>query len=172
MVSKKEIFAYFVIFFIVTLIGFAFIYKYTKIKMDNYKPELCIESILARCAPDDNSEKLIRQDRARSRGGLSLEARDFYSEEKRKEIISRYVSEDDPNYSKIVSLFADAFNRSDEEMLNCLDRYMTTFNNEPSCVNLKPNSIKSEDIILYFLIVVIVAILITSICFGISSLLS
>ena len=84
MVSNKEIFAYFVIFFIVTLIGFAFIYKYTKIKMDNYKPELCIESILARCAPDDNSEKLIRQDRARSRGGLSLEARDFYSEEKRK----------------------------------------------------------------------------------------
>ena len=172
MVSNTEIFAYFVIFFIVTLIGFVFIYKYTKITSDNHKPEFCIESILARCAPADKSEQLIRQDKARARGGLSLDARDFYTEEKRREIISRYVSEDDPKYSKIFSLFADAFNRGDEEMLNCLDRYMTTFNYEPSCVSVQTNVIKSEQLILYFLIVIIVAIFITLICYGISSLLS
>jgi hypothetical protein len=169
MFSTKEIFGYFIIFFISCLIGFFIIYKHYKFKVNNYKPNLCVEKILARCAPMDESEKQIRNDRSRSRGGLSEGAKSFFSDENMNKIVERYVSKEDPKYNRIMGLFKKAFDREDEEMLICLEKHMTSFNFEPSCLNLEQKPIGTGTITLYFLSVIGFAIAVTLFAILISS---
>ena len=169
MVSSGDIFGYFAVFFISTLIAFAFVYNYYKFKIDSYRPDLCIERILARCAPVDNSEKLVRDDLSRSRGGLSFGAEKFFSEENRDKIISRYVKKGSKDYSKIRAIFTEAFNRKDEEMLICLEKHITTYNNEPSCENIKEKKISTEQLIVYFSGAFFFGIVITIFCHVIST---
>ena len=129
----------------------------------------CIERILSRCAPADESEKLVREDRSRANGGLSLGAQEFFSEERRKKIVEMYVKEGSDQYRKVLAAFNEAFDRKDEEMLICLEKYMTTYNYEPSCLNLKPKEISSEMMILYFGGVIVFSLLVTLFVYGISS---
>jgi hypothetical protein len=165
---NNETLAYFFVFFISTLIGFGFIYKHATQKVARYRPHLCIEQVLARCSPADESEKIIRQEKSRANGGLSLGAQEFFSEERRKNIVEMYVKKDSDQYTKVLSAFNEAFDRKDEEMLICLEKYMTTYNYEPSCLNLKAKEISSEMMILYFGGAILFALLVTLFCYGIS----
>lgn len=166
---NNETLAYFFVFFISTLVGFGLVYKHAKQKINTYRPDLCIERILSRCAPADESEKLVREDRSRANGGLSLGAQEFFSEERRKKIVEMYVKEGSDQYRKVLAAFNEAFDRKDEEMLICLEKYMTTYNYEPSCLNLKPKEISSEMMILYFGGVIVFSLLVTLFVYGISS---
>ena len=168
MLSSSDILNYFFVFFISTLIAFVFIYKYAKFQVDKYRPYVCIERVLSRCSPANDSEKLVREDLARSRGGLSIGAQAFFSEENREKIISRYVKKGSAEYTKISAIFNDAFNRKDEEMLVCLEKYITTYNNEPSCLNLKEKRISGLMMAFYFTGAVFFGVGITLICHFIS----
>jgi hypothetical protein len=169
MLSSENILQYFFVFFITTLIGFVLIYKHAIFNINSNRPNICIEKILARCAPKSNSEKLLREDLTRSRGGLSFGAEEYFSEEKREKIISRYTQKGSKEYAKIKSIFNDAFNRQDEEMLICLGKYITTYNNEPSCNSIKKKEISTEKMIIYFTIAIIFGVLITLFCHVIST---
>lgn len=166
---NRETLAYFFIFFISTLVGFGIIYKYGISKIDRYRPDLCIERILERCSPEDESEKLVRAEKSRANGGLSINAEEKFSEDRRNKIIEMYVKKGSPEYRKVSSIFNDAFDRKDEEMLICLEKYMTTYNYEPSCISLKKKEITDNMMGIYFIGAGLFALLITLLCYVIST---